>query len=81
MRCPLRQATTSIRFQSTFANFLSTAFDVVFRNELKSADPEPEAKNSDDPINLSVTDDDLQAGPMGHFLKIAIAADASLNPY
>jgi hypothetical protein len=48
-------------FKTTFSNYLSTAFDVVFRNELSKPNGESEEVLEDDsPHNLSVTDDDLQ---------------------
>ena len=43
-----------------FSNFLSTAFDVVFRDELKSKNSEPNQKALDE-LNLSVSDNDLQS--------------------
>ncbi len=49
------------QFKTTFTNYLSTAFDVVFRNELSKPSAESEEVLEDDsPHNLSVTDDDLQ---------------------
>ena len=49
------------QFKTTFSNYLSTAFDVVFRNELSKPSAEPkEVLEDDSPHNLSVTDDDLQ---------------------
>ncbi len=47
-------------FRTTFTNYLSTAFDVVFRNELSLKSDNQEQKIPEDQLNLSVTDDDLQ---------------------
>jgi len=48
-------------FKTTFSNYLSTAFDVVFRNELSKPNSKPEEVLEDDSQhNLSVTNDDLQ---------------------
>jgi hypothetical protein len=51
------------QYRTTFSNFLSTAFDVGFRNELSSkpdVSAEAQSNSPDDFHNLSVTDDDLQ---------------------
>jgi len=48
-------------FKTTFSYYLSTAFDVVFRNELSNPNGKPEEVFEDEsPHNLSVTNDDLQ---------------------
>ena len=52
------------QYRTSFSNYLSTAFDVVFRNELSLKSEQlgsgTEAKDPEELLNLSVTDDDLQ---------------------
>ena len=50
------------KYETWFSNYLSTAFDVVFRNELslKSDTAGAEVRDHEELLNLSVTDDDLQ---------------------
>ena len=57
-------ADVSAKFQQTFSNYLGTAFDIVFGNEILSANEQKEQltenSNSPDQHNLSVTNEQLQ---------------------
>ena len=54
----------SAKFQQTFSNYLATAFDIVFGDEIIAANKENEKctenSNSPDQHNLSVTNEQLQ---------------------
>lgn len=46
------------QYQNLFSNYLTTGFDVIFRNELESVPLS--GSEVDDKLDISITDDDLQ---------------------